>query len=74
LGAREDAFYLHPDCRGKGYAPKILGYAEHFLRKLGCVYAGMTDKSPVGGAPIGEFLKKQGYGLVAHYYVKELEK
>lgn len=74
LTAREDAFYLIPECRGSGIAPKLLGYAEHFLQKLGCTYVGMTDKSPVGGAPIGGFLQKKGYGLVAHYYVKELEK
>lgn len=74
LGAREDAFFLLPEYRGFGLAPKLLRYAEHFLAKLGCAYAGMTDKSPVGGAPIGRFLEKEGYGLVAHYYVKELEK
>jgi len=74
LGAREDAFYLHPDHRGKGIAPQVLGFAEYFLRKLGCAYAGMTDKSPVGGAPIGGFLEKGGYRKVATYYVKELEK
>lgn len=74
LTAREDAFFLLPEYRGSGIAPKLLQYAEHFLQKLGCAYTGMTDKSPVGGAPIGGFLEKQGYGLVAHYYVKELEK
>ena len=72
LTAREDAFFLLPEHRGSGLAPKVLQYAEDFLQKLGCTYVGMTDKSPVGGAPIGGFLEKQGYGLVAHYYVKEL--
>lgn len=74
MSAREDAFYLVPECRGSGIAPKLLAYAEHFLSKLGCTYVGMTDKSPVGGAPIGGFLQKKDYELVAYYYVKKLEK
>ena len=73
MTAREDAFYLLPEHRGSGISPKLLAFAEHFLAKLGCTYVGMTDKSPVGGAPIGGFLQKKGYGLIAHYYVKELE-
>ena len=72
--AREDAFFLLPEHRGSGIAKKALRYAENFLKVLGCSYVGMTDKSPVGGAPIGGFLEKEGYGLVAHYYVKTLEK
>jgi GNAT superfamily N-acetyltransferase len=74
LTAREDAFYLAPELRGGGLAAHILEYAEHFLQKLGCTYVGMTDKSPVGGAPIGGFLERKDYRKVAIYYVKELEK
>lgn len=73
MTAREDAFYLLPEHRGSGISPKLLAFAEHFLKKLGCIYVGMTDKSPIGGTPIGYFLQKKGYGLIAHYYVKELE-
>ena len=73
LAAREDAFYLAPEHRGAGLSKHILDYAEHFLQKLGCTFVGMTDKSPVGGAPIGSFLKRRDYREVAIYYVKELE-
>lgn len=74
LTAREDAFYLLPEYRGMGLAKPVLRYAEHFLQKLGCTYTGMTDKSPVGGAPIAGFLESEGYRKVATYFVKELEK
>lgn len=74
LAAREDAFYLAPEHRGTGLSSHILDYAEHFLQKLGCTFVGMTDKSPVGGAPIGSYLKRRDYQEVAIYYVKMLEK
>jgi GNAT superfamily N-acetyltransferase len=74
LTAREDAFYLLPEHRKGGIGKATLSFAEDCLRQLGCTYVGMTDKSPVGGAPIGDFLKREGYREVAVYYVKELEK
>lgn len=72
--AKEDAFYLAPEVRGRGLAPHLLGYAEHFLQKLGCRFIGMTSKHPVGGADIRKFLDKKGYQEVATYHVKDLEK
>lgn len=73
LTAREDAFYLLPEHRGGGIGKQTVRFAEDCLRQLGCTYAGMTDKSPVGGAPIGPFLESEGYRPIATYYVKELE-
>jgi GNAT superfamily N-acetyltransferase len=70
--AREDAFFLLPEHRGKKLAPRVLDYAEDFLQKLGCKYVGMSDKSPVGGAVLSPFLKSRGYREVAIYLVKEL--
>ena len=71
--AREDAFYLAPESRGKGLAPQILSYAEHCLQQLGCRYVGMSSKAPSGGVDMGRFLSDRGYREVAIYYVKELE-
>ncbi len=73
LTAREDAFFLLPEHRQGGIGSRTLRYAEHCLRQLGCTYVGMTDKSPVGGAPVGPFLEREGYKPIATYYVKELE-
>lgn len=72
LQAREDALYVHPLVRGKRIAPQLLTYAEDALRALGCQYAGMTNKSPVGAPDIGPFLEKRGYKPVAMYHVKKL--
>lgn len=73
LTAREDAFFLLSEHRQGGIGKETLRFAEHCLRQLGCTYVGMTDKSPVGGAPIGGFLEGEDYRLVANYYVKVLE-
>lgn len=72
LQAREDALYVHPLVRGQKIAPQLLAYAEDALRALGCQYAGMTNKSPVGAPDIGDFLEKRGYKPVAIYHVKKL--
>ena len=72
LQAREDALYVHPLVRGQKIAPQLLTYAEDALRALGCQYAGMTNKSPVGAPDIGPFLEKRGYEPVAIYHVKKL--
>ena len=72
--AKEDAFYIAPEHRGRKLAPTVLRYAEHFLQKLGCRFVGMTSKHPVGGADIRGFLAHEGYREVATYHVKELEK
>lgn len=74
LHAKEDAFYILPEHRGRHFAGKVLDYTEHFLRKLGCKYVGMTSKAPVGGADIGPYLETRDYREVAVYYVKELER
>lgn len=71
--AREDCFYLTPEARGSGIAPKLLLYAENSLRALGAKYIGMTSKHPVGGPNIGNFLEKRGYRRVAEYFSKKLE-
>jgi GNAT superfamily N-acetyltransferase len=73
LQAREDAFFVHPLARGNKIAPQLLAYAEDALKVLGCQYAGMTSKAPVGAPDIGPFLEKRGYKPVAVYYVKDLE-
>jgi len=70
--AREDAFFLTKDHRGGGLAPKLLSYAEHCLKQLGCRYVGMSSKAPVGGPDIGNFLERNGYRPVALYYSKQL--
>ncbi len=72
--AKEDAFFIRKQFRGKKLATPLLSYAEDALRQLGCSTIGMTSKQPVGGADIGEFLMKRGYSKVAVYYVKKLEK
>lgn len=74
MHAKEDAFYIAPEHRGRKLAPAVLRYAEHFLQKLGCRFVGMTSKHPVGGADIRSFLEHEGYREVATYHVKELEK
>lgn len=72
LQAREDAFFLHALVRGRKIAPQMLDYAEDALRALGCRYAGMTNKSPIGAPNIGPFLEERGYRPVAVYHVKKL--
>lgn len=72
LIGREDAFYLKPEVRGRGLAPKMLEYAEDILVKLGCKYIGMSSKGPVGGPDIGPFLERRGYRPVAIFYSKEV--
>lgn len=74
LQAREDAFFIHPLVRGQKIAPQLLDYAEKSLIELGCNYAGMTSKAPIGAPDIGPFLEKRGYRPVAMYYAKNLEK
>lgn len=74
MHAKEDAFFIDPEYRSRGLAPKMLHFAEHFLQKLGCRFVGMTSKHPVGGADIRKFLNREGYREVATYHVKELEK
>ena len=71
--AREDALYIHPLARGKKLAPQLVAFAEDALRALGCRYAGMTSKAPVGAPDIGPALEAGGYRPVAVYYVKDLE-
>lgn len=73
LQAREDAYFLLPEYRGNKLGAAMLDYAEDFLKKLGCVYVGMSDKSPVGGANLGPYLQKRGYDHIASYYMKKLE-
>jgi GNAT superfamily N-acetyltransferase len=70
--AREDALFLLPEHRGGGIASKLIDYAEHCLKQLGCAYAGMSNKGPVGGPDIGNFLERKGYRPVAMYYSKKL--
>lgn len=70
--AREDALFLTKSVRGSGLAPKLLKYAEHCLKQLGCRYVGMSSKAPAGGPDIGAFLERQGYKPVALYYVKDI--
>jgi GNAT superfamily N-acetyltransferase len=71
--AKEDAFYIVPEARGRKLAPFLLETAEYFLQKLGCRYVGMTSKHPVGGSDLRNFLDSKGYKQVATYHVKELE-
>lgn len=71
--AKEDAFFVTKDFRGKGVAPKLLAFAEDSLRKLGCKSIGMSNKAPVGGPDIGGFLERRGYRPVATFYVKHIE-
>jgi GNAT superfamily N-acetyltransferase len=73
LIGREDAFFLRPEVRGQGLAPKLLKYAEDILAKLGCKYIGMSSKGPVGGPDIGPFLESRGYRPVAVFYSKKVE-
>lgn len=70
--AREDAFYVHPSCRGNGVGAQLLEYAEIALRRLGCQYVGMTTKAPLGGVDIGPFLERRNYRPCAVYYQKNL--
>lgn len=72
LQAREDALFLTKSVRGSGLAPKLLKYAEHCLKQLGCRYVGMSSKAPAGGPDIGPFLERAKYRPVATYYVKDL--
>ena len=70
--AREDAFFLTKSHRGGGLASKMVDYAEHCLKQLGCRYVGMSSKAPAGGPDIGRFLERKGYKPVALYYSKQL--
>ena len=60
LHAKEEAFYILPEHRGRHFAGKVLDFTEH-------------SKHPVGGANIGPYLETRKYREVAVYYVKELE-
>ncbi len=71
--AREFAFYLAPELRGRKLAPKLLHYAEDCLKQLNCKLVGMSSKVFTGGTDIGPWLEKEGYQPIAVYYVKELE-
>lgn len=71
--AREDAFYVLSDYRGKKLGPNMLAYAEDALRQLGCKKVGMSSKAPVGGPDIGPFLEGRDYKPVAIFYMKDLE-
>ena len=73
LQAREFAWYIAPEYRGKKLAPQCLTYAEKVLSALGCTLVGMSSKAFVGGADVGPFLERCGYQPVAVYYVKKLE-
>jgi len=73
LTAREDAFFVAPEERGKGLAQKMLDYAEDSLRKLGCKYAAMTTKAPAGGPDISAFLERNRYRAVSTLFLKKLE-
>ena len=70
--AREDAFFVKPEYRGRHLAPRLLTFAEHCLSQLGCKYVGMSNKAPAGGPDIGPFLERRGYKAVATYHVKQL--
>jgi GNAT superfamily N-acetyltransferase len=69
---REDAFFLTKAVRGGMLASKLLSYAEHCLKQLGCQMVGMSSKAPAGGPDIGKFLERKGYEPVALYYSKTL--
>lgn len=70
--AREDALFLAKEHRGGGLASKLIDYAEHCLKQLGCAYVGMSSKAPAGGPDIGKFLERKGYRPVAMYFSKKL--
>lgn len=72
MTAREDAFFFTKAHRGGGTASRLLTYAEHCLKQLGCKYVGMSSKAPAGGPDIGKFLERKGYAPVALYYSKKL--
>jgi GNAT superfamily N-acetyltransferase len=71
--AREDAFFVTKDYRGRRIAPNLLAFAEDALKHLGCKYVGMSNKAPVGGPDIGPFLEREGYKSVATFFFKKLE-
>lgn len=74
LTAREDAYFITKQHRGRGLASPLLQYAEECLYQLGCRYVGMTSKGPVGGPEIGPFLENRDYRPVAMFYMKDLER
>lgn len=49
----------HPEARGRGYATKVLEYAEETLRELGCDHALLWADDPV-------FYGRRGYALEGH--------
>lgn len=73
LTAREDAFFVVSEERGKGLAQKMLDYAEDSLQKLGCKYAAMTTKAPAGGPDISAFLERNEYRPVSTLFLKRLK-
>lgn len=71
--AREDAFFIRKQFRGKKLGGSLMSYAEDALRQLGCKMVGMTSKVYVGGADTGPSLIKRGYKETAMYYTKMLK-
>jgi len=71
--AKEDAFFLTPECRGGGLALKLVEYAENALADMGIAKMGMSDKSPAGGKSLDRFLGSLGFKPVAISYFKDIK-
>jgi GNAT superfamily N-acetyltransferase len=69
---REDAFFLSPECRGKGAASVFLDYVESSLKKLGCKIFALSSRHPTGGTDLVPWLTKRGYTPSAVVMMKEL--
>lgn len=72
LQAKEDTFYITKPNRGTSLADAFLSYIECFLKELGVVYMGMSDKSPTGGKSLHKLMSRHGFKSIAMFYNKKL--
>ena len=72
LQATEDTFFISKDHRGGGLAGAFICYIERYLRGLGVVYMGMSDKSPCGGKSLQRLMQANGFKSIAVHYLKKI--
>lgn len=72
LQATEDTFFLSKDHRGGGLAGAFIVYIEEYLKSLGVVYMGMSDKAPCGGKSLQRLMQANGFKQIAVHYTKKI--
>lgn len=72
MRAKEQAFYVVPEARGRNVGAHLLGYAERMLEGFGVDYLDVSSKEPVGAKDLAPLMKRRKYTAHSVVYTKKL--